>query len=169
MCRSLQTTSRRVRVPSPPHSTRTAHRSGTGVLSPVQIRRPSEIPPLGHVPAVFATCGRSTCPQPRAHRVQSPVLLCAQIPSTLSPDNASLSMCGIAERLAVAGRPVHNADMTHVQNPWLYKPRQAPYVLLRDKPVVDRWNASLSPTDPRGIELHVLPEPVLGSTRCARG
>jgi len=52
--------------------------------------------------------------------------------------------------------------MIPVQNPWLHTPRQAPHVLPQDKPAVDRWNASLSRADPRRIELHVLPEPVLG-------
>jgi hypothetical protein len=49
-----------------------------------------------------------------------------------------------------------------IPNPWLDPPREEPYVLPEDRAVVDRWNASLSPTDPRRIELHVLPEPVLG-------
>jgi hypothetical protein len=52
--------------------------------------------------------------------------------------------------------------MSSIANPWLRVPREEPYVLPEDKAAVYRWNASLDPGDPRRIELHVLPEPVLG-------
>jgi hypothetical protein len=50
----------------------------------------------------------------------------------------------------------------NVPNPWLSPPREEPYVLSQDSGAVNRWNASLDPNDPRRLELHVLPEPVLG-------
>jgi hypothetical protein len=52
--------------------------------------------------------------------------------------------------------------MSSIANPWLRTPPAEPYVLPEDKAVVDRWNRSLSPADPRRLELHVLPEPFLG-------
>jgi hypothetical protein len=52
--------------------------------------------------------------------------------------------------------------MSFIANPWLSVLRDEPYVLPEDKAAVYRWNASLGQGDPRLIELHVLPEPVLG-------
>jgi hypothetical protein len=52
--------------------------------------------------------------------------------------------------------------MSSIANPWLRTPLAKPYVLPEDKAIVDRWNRSLSPADPRRFELCVLPEPFLG-------
>lgn len=52
--------------------------------------------------------------------------------------------------------------MSAVVSPWVRLSGGEPYVLAEDKPVVDCWNARLSPDDPRRLELHVLPEPFLG-------
>ena len=57
---------------------------------------------------------------------------------------------------------IENAEVNPIVSPWLNTPRNAPYVLPEDSAAVHQWNASLIPGDPRLIELHVLPEPVLG-------
>lgn len=57
---------------------------------------------------------------------------------------------------------MENVDVKPIANPWVHTPTSAPYVLPEDRAAVCEWNASLVPGDPRLIELHVLPEPMLG-------
>jgi hypothetical protein len=49
------------------------------------------------------------------------------------------------------------------ENPWGNLREQAgAYILKDDEAAIRSFNASLTPQDPRRIELHVLPEPFLG-------